>query len=77
KLFVGNVAWGTTDDEVKELFAQYGEIQDIYFPKDPAGRTKGYGFIEMDDQEADKVIQEVNGLEFNGRELRIDAANPR
>ncbi|KAF9192277.1 hypothetical protein BGZ51_005846 [Haplosporangium sp. Z 767] len=77
KLFIGNVAWGTTDGELKEFFAQYGVIQDSYFPKDDQGRTKGYGFIEMDETEADKTIQEANGREFNGRELRVDNANQR
>ncbi|KAG0202928.1 hypothetical protein BGX28_004714 [Mortierella sp. GBA30] len=77
KLFIGNIAWGTTDDEVKEFFGQYGQLQDVYLPKDQEGRTKGYGFIEMDDSEAEKAIQEANGREFNGRELRVDSANKR
>ncbi|KAF9936257.1 hypothetical protein BGZ75_000517 [Mortierella antarctica] len=77
KLFIGNIAWGTTDDEVKEFFSQYGQLQDIYLPKDHEGRTKGFAFIEMDDVEADKAIQEANGREFNGRELRVDSANKR
>ncbi|KAG0329969.1 hypothetical protein BGZ99_009413 [Dissophora globulifera] len=77
KLFVGNIAWGTTDQEVTEFFSQYGELKDVYFPKDPMGRTKGYGFIELEDVEADKAIEEANGREFNGRELRVDAATGR
>ncbi|KAF9082189.1 hypothetical protein BGX29_011558 [Mortierella sp. GBA35] len=77
KLFIGNIAWGTTDDEAKEFFSQYGQLTDAYFPKDPQGRTKGYGFIELDEAEADKVIQEANGRDFNGRELRVDPANKR
>ncbi|KAF9899345.1 hypothetical protein EC991_009077 [Linnemannia zychae] len=77
KLFVGNIAWGTTDEEAKEFFAQYGTLTDTYFPKDPQGRTKGYGFIEYEEVDADKCIQEANGREFNGRELRVDPANRR
>ncbi|KAF9155932.1 hypothetical protein BG015_007963 [Linnemannia schmuckeri] len=77
KLFIGNIAWGTTDDEAKEFFGQYGTLTDVYFPKDPQGRTKGYGFIELDETEADKLVKETNGREFNGRELRVDPANPR
>ncbi|KAF9927753.1 hypothetical protein FBU30_002870 [Linnemannia zychae] len=77
KLFIGNVAWGTTDEEAKEFFGQYGKPTDFYFPKDAEGRTKGYGFIEFDETEADKVIQEANGREFNGRQLRVDLANKR
>ncbi|KAG0038404.1 hypothetical protein BGZ82_000286 [Podila clonocystis] len=77
KLFVGNIAWGTTDDEAKEFFSQYGTLKDAHFPKDPQGRTKGYGFLELEEDEANKVIQETNGRELNGRELRVDAANPR
>ncbi|KAG0249753.1 hypothetical protein BG011_008981 [Mortierella polycephala] len=77
KLFVGNVAWGTTDNELKEFFGQYGELQDAYFPKDDQGRTKGFGFIELEEIDADKIIQEANGRDFNGRELRVDVANAR
>lgn len=77
KLFIGNIAWGTTDDEAKEFFSQYGTLTDVYFPKDPQGRTKGYGFIELDETEADTLVKETNGREFNGRELRVDPANPR
>ncbi|KAF9386174.1 hypothetical protein CPB97_003970 [Podila verticillata] len=77
KLFIGNIAWGTTDDEAKEFFSQYGTLKDAHFPKDPQGRTKGYGFIELEEADADKVIEETNGRELNGRELRVDAANAR
>jgi len=77
KLFVGNIAWGTTDEEVKEYFTQFGTLKDAHFPKDPNGRTKGFGFVEYEEEEADRAIKEGNGAEFNGRQLRIDAANPR
>ncbi|GJJ74569.1 hypothetical protein EMPS_06927 [Entomortierella parvispora] len=77
KLFVGNIAWGTTDEEAKEYFGQFGTLKDAYFPKDPNGRTKGFGFIELEEEEADRAIKEGNGAELNGRQLRIDAANPR
>ncbi|KAF9407820.1 hypothetical protein BGZ94_002552 [Podila epigama] len=77
KLFIGNIAWGTTDDEAKDFFSQFGTLKDAHFPKDPNGRTKGFGFIELEGDEADNVIREANGREFNGRQLRVDVANPR
>ncbi|KAF9996037.1 hypothetical protein BGZ79_010235 [Entomortierella chlamydospora] len=77
KLFIGNLPWGTTDDEVREFFAQYGELKDFHAPKDNMGRTKGFAFVELEDFEAEKALQDANGREFNGRELRIDFAAPR
>ncbi|KAF8980076.1 hypothetical protein BGZ46_004664 [Entomortierella lignicola] len=77
KLFIGNIPWGTTDEEVKEFFVQYGEPKDFYVPKDNMGRTKGFAFIEFEDAEADKAVEDANGREFNGRPLRVDVANAR
>ncbi|KAG0331270.1 hypothetical protein BG004_001740 [Podila humilis] len=77
KLFVANIAWGTTDEESKEFFAQHATLKDAYFPKDPQGRTKGYGFLEVEEEEVERFIQETNGRELNGREVRVDHANPR
>ncbi|KAG0046431.1 hypothetical protein BGZ83_008408 [Gryganskiella cystojenkinii] len=77
KLFVGNIAWGTTDEEFNEFFGRFGPITDSYFPKDPQGRTKGFGFVELEEVDADKAIQEANGQEFNGRNLRVDTATPK
>ncbi|KAF9113222.1 hypothetical protein BGX27_002014 [Mortierella sp. AM989] len=77
KVFVANLPWGSTDDEVKDFFAQYGELKDFHAPKDNMGRTKGFAFVEFEDHEADKAIQEANGREFNGRELRVDVAADR
>ncbi|KAF9913746.1 hypothetical protein BX616_009652 [Lobosporangium transversale] len=77
KLFIGNLPWGTTDDEISEVLSQYGSFKDFHVPKDQDGRTKGFAFVELEEDAADKVIQEVNGREFNGRELRVSVANPR
>ncbi|KAG0226686.1 hypothetical protein BGW42_003476 [Actinomortierella wolfii] len=74
KLFIGNIAYGTTDAEAHEHFQQYGTITDLYFPKDEQGRTRGYGFIEMDEVDCNKVLQEANALSFKGRTLRIQFA---
>lgn len=77
KLFIGNIAWGTTDEEAKEYFAQFGPLKDAHFPKDNEGRTKGFGFVEFEEADADRAIKEAHGHEFNGRELRVDVANAR
>ncbi|KAI1310292.1 hypothetical protein EDD11_003761 [Mortierella claussenii] len=77
KLFVGNIAWGTEDNEVLEVLGKHGKLTDSYFPKDYNGRTKGYGFVELEEEEVDHFLQQTNGIDFNGRELRVDVANPR
>lgn len=78
-LYVGNLSYGVTEDELKELFAEFGEIASINIIKDKfSGQSKGFGFIEMpDNAEADKAIKALNGSELQGRNLKVNQAKPR
>ncbi len=78
KLFVGNLSFNTTEDELKELFAQAGTVQSVTIIKDKfTNNSKGFGFIEMSsNDEAEKAIAQLNGKDLNGRNLSVAEARP-
>ncbi|OLE73658.1 MAG: RNA-binding protein [Acidobacteria bacterium 13_1_20CM_2_57_8] len=76
KLYVGNLSFETTETELKELFAQTGQVETVRIITDrDTGRSKGFGFIEMQDG-GDKAIAQMNGKDFNGRALTVNEARP-
>ena len=76
KLYVGNLSFETTENDLKELFAQTGSVETVRIITDhDTGRSKGFGFVEMQDG-ADKAIAEVNGKHLNGRALTVNEARP-
>lgn len=79
KLFVGNIDWGTTDEQLRELFEQHGEVEEAIIIKDKfSNRSKGFGFVTFpDDGEADKAIAALNDHEMNGRKIVVNEARPR
>ncbi len=79
KLFVGNLSWGVTDQQLNELFAQHGEVLSAQVITDRAtGRSKGFGFVEMNTQEqADAAIAALSGQQYDGRPLTVNVAKPR
>lgn len=79
QIYVGNMSYGTTEDNLKELFSEFGEVSSVKIITDrETGRAKGFGFIAMDDNtQAQAAIDELNGKEFDGRTLRINEARPR
>jgi RNA recognition motif-containing protein len=79
KLFVGNIEWGATEEDLKELFGQYGEIEEAIIIKDRmSGRSKGFGFVTFaEDADAEKAIEALSGHDLNGRELVVNEARPR
>jgi cold-inducible RNA-binding protein len=79
KLFVGNIDWGSTDDDLQKLFSEFGEIEEAIIIKDKfSGRSKGFGFVTfVNDEDADKATEALNGKENNGRELTVNEARPR
>lgn len=79
KLFVGNLPYTTTNEELGEFFAQYGEVLSAAVIMDRAtGRSKGFGFVEMtNDAEADAAIAQGDGNEFEGRKLTVSEARPK
>lgn len=79
KLYVGNLSFSTTEDELRSLFEQSGKVTDVAIIKDrETHRSKGFAFVTMSSQEeADKAIQATNGLSFGNRELKVNPARPR
>jgi RNA recognition motif-containing protein len=79
KLFVGNLPYSTTDDSLREFFAQYGEVASASVIMDRAtGRSKGFGFIEYnDDAQADAAIAKTDGSDFENRRLTVSEARPK
>jgi cold-inducible RNA-binding protein len=79
KLFVGGLPFATTDDELKELFAAHGAVASASVVRDrETGRSRGYGFVEFENEEEGKKAQEaLNGTEFSGRTISVDVARPK
>ncbi len=78
KIYVGNLPYSATEDEVQTLFAEYGEVHSVALPTDrETGRARGFGFVEMSPGEAARAIASVNGTEFGGRTLNVNEARPR
>ena len=75
KLYVGNLSYDTTEAQVRELFAQAGEIASVNLITDrDTGRAKGFGFVEMSQSDASRAISSVNGQSLEGRALRVNEA---
>ena len=79
KLFVGNLSYSTTEDDLKTLFAQAGMVKSVALIKDrESGRSKGFAFVEFETQaEAEKAISMLDGKEFQGRQIKVNLARPR
>ena len=79
KLYVGNLSYATTEDDLRTLFAQAGAVASVAVIKDrDTGYSKGFAFIEMGSQaEAAKAIQMFNGYSLDSRDLKVNAARPR
>jgi RNA recognition motif-containing protein len=79
QIYVGNMSYGTSEDSLKDLFSQYGEVQNVKIITDrETGRAKGFGFVTMnDDSAAQSAIDALNEKEFDGRTLRINEAKPK
>ena len=79
KLYVGNLSFQTTEDELNGLFSQFGAVESVTIINDrDTGRSKGFGFVEMDSEEsAKKAMEALNGKDFGGRNLVVNEARPR
>jgi len=79
KLYVGNLPYNVTEDDLRSLFAQAGEVKEVALITDRAtGRSKGFGFVEMATQaDAEKAIQTLNNHDMGGRPLKVSIARPR
>lgn len=77
-LYVGNLPWGTTIEELIKAFSAHGTVESARIITDKeTGRSRGFGFVEVDDGDADKLVEIMNGSEFQGRVLTVNEAKPR
>ena len=79
KLYVGNLPWSVKDSQLGELFSKYQSVTSaqVYMDKQ-TGRSRGFGFVEFsDDKEAMQAIEELNGMDIEGRKLIVNEARPR
>ena len=77
-IYVGNLPFNTGDQELTDLFSQFGAVQRArVIPDRETGRSRGFGFVEMDDENARKAIEGLDGSDFGGRPLRINEAQDR
>lgn len=78
KIYVGNLSFSATEDQVRDLFAEYGDIQSLAMINDrDTGRFRGFAFVEMEESAANAAINALNGREVDGRELTVNEARPR
>jgi RNA recognition motif-containing protein len=79
KLYVGNLAFQTSSEDLQQLFAQAGTVESASVVEDrETGRSRGFGFVEMSSkEEGEKAIDQFNGKEVNGRNLNVNEAKPR
>ncbi len=77
-LYVGNLPWATKAEELAEAFSRYGEVLESRIITDrQTGRSRGFGFVEVKDEDADGMIEAMNGAEFGGRVITVNEARPR
>lgn len=78
RIYVGNLPFRTTAEELRDLFAQHGVVNDCVIPQDrDTGRSRGFGFVDMDDQDGQGAIDALDGADMDGRALRVNEARPR
>jgi RNA recognition motif-containing protein len=78
KLYVGNLSYGVNDSSLRALFEAHGSVQSATVVVDrDSGRSKGFGFVEMGDEDAKKAMQALNGSQHDGRTIRVNEARPK
>jgi len=78
-IYVGNLSYGMTEEDLQGLFEQYGSVSNVSIIKDrETGRAKGFGFVEMDEQnDGENAIKELDGSDVQGRNIKVNEAKPR
>lgn len=77
KLYVGNLAWGVSDDDLQNVFSEYGSVASAVVISDrETGRSRGFGFVELEDG-ADQAIEALNGQDLQGRPMRVNEAQSK
>ena len=78
-IYIGNLPYSTTEDDLRQLFAEYGAVTSANIIKDrDTGNSKGFGFVEMESQaDGQKAIDNLNGSSVSGRNIKVNEARPR
>lgn len=77
-IYVGNLPFSATENDVRQLFEQHGAVQSVKLVNDrETGRPRGFGFVDMEPSDAQKAIQQMNGFEMASRPLRVNEARER
>jgi len=77
-IYIGNLNFKSSEEEIRQLFSQHGTVHSVNLITDrETGRPRGFGFVEMDTEEATKAIDALNGTDFDGRSLRVNEARER
>jgi RNA recognition motif-containing protein len=77
-IYVGNLPFNTTAADLEALFGEYGTVDSAAIINDrETGRSRGFGFVEMDNEAGAKAIEELDGADYNGRNLKVNEARPR
>jgi RNA recognition motif-containing protein len=78
-IYVGNLPYSVVEEDLREIFEEYGEVASVKIISDKlTGRSKGFGFVEMDeDDEAKKAIEELNNADLSGRNIKVNESRPR
>ena len=77
KIYVGNLSFQTTESDITSAFEQYGAVESVQIITDrDTGRSKGFGFVTMGEEGADKAIAELNGSQIGGRAVTVNVAKP-
>ena len=77
-IYVGNISFDITSDQLRELFSLHGDVRSVKLVNDRyTGKPRGFAFVEMDDERAETAINATDGVEFEGRSLKVNLAKPR
>ena len=78
-IYVGNLSYDVTEDDLQNVFADYGEVKRVYLPVDrETNRKRGFGFVEMsNDDDESKAIETLDGAQWMGRQIKVNKAKPR
>lgn len=78
KIYVGNLPFSATEEEIRKLFSAHGTVESVSLPTDrETGRPRGFGFVEMSQADASRAIQNVNGVDMGGRALKVNEAQDK
>jgi RNA recognition motif-containing protein len=78
KLYVGNLPWSTTEEELKNFFSSFGAVESVTIVMDrETGRSRGFAFVEVDSDAVEEIIASADGQELGGRNIRVDKAQER